>query len=111
MPSRPMSENPSPRGSTAGRSANLGEGSRTERLSRLRKLWRVIRAHLIGEVPITKLDLEPNVSPSDRTAPSVPPAERPAAEESHAARDNSVDEASDESFPASDPPSFTASRV
>jgi hypothetical protein len=110
MPSRPMSENPSPRGSTAGRAATLGGGGRTARLSRLRKLWRVIRAHLIGEVPITKLDLEPNVSPSDRTAPSVPP-ERPAAEESHAARDNSVDEASDESFPASDPPSFTASRV
>jgi hypothetical protein len=73
-------------------------------------VWRVIRAHLIGEVPITKLDLDAHASPSDRTARPAPP-ERPAVDETPAERDSTVDEASDESFPASDPPSFTASRV
>lgn len=109
MPSRPMTETPNPMGSNAVRSAHLGEGRQTERLSRLRNLWRVVRGHLIGEVPITKLDLDPLALPSDRTArPTVD--ERPAAG-SPAERDATVDEASDDSFPASDPPSFTASRV
>ena len=54
MPSRPMREpHSSPRAPDAARVANLGEGARTARLSRLRNLWRVVRAHLIGEVPIT----------------------------------------------------------
>lgn len=99
----------SPRAPDAARVANLGEGARTARLSRLRNLWRVVRAHLIGEVPITKLDFDPHEPRSDRVRPSA--SERSATDETPIERDSAVDEASDESFPASDPPSFTASRV
>jgi hypothetical protein len=96
--------------STAVRSANLGEGARTERRSRLRNLWRVVRAHLIGDVPITELDLGRRALPSGRPAQPAP-QERRAVDETPAERDLTVDEASEDSFPASDPPSSTASRV
>jgi hypothetical protein len=73
--------------SSAVRSASLGEGSRIERA------WRVISAHLgFGEVPIEALDLDPFVDPGITD-------------------DAAVDRAADDSFPASDPPSFTASHV
>lgn len=105
-----MPNQPIPRGSTAVRTASLGEGQRTARRSRVRNLWRVIRAHLVGEVPITKLDLDLHAAPSDQAAGPAEP-ERPRVDDTPAERDTAVDEASDDSFPASDPPSSTASRV
>lgn len=113
MPSRPMHETSYHEHSTAVRSVDLGEGARAERLARLKNLWRVVRAHVIGEVPITNLDLGPRAL--DLQAP--PRERRPARDASVTDRDTTVDldtavdEASAASFPASDAPAFTASRV
>ncbi len=112
QPSRPVSPVDSGRNSTAVRFAHLGEGARIERLSRLKRVWRVVRAHLFGEVPIEALDLPGEAERGSASSPALP-AEAARARDADAppTRDAIVDEASDDSFPASDPPSFTATRV
>ncbi len=88
------------RDSVAVRPAHLGEGAQAARLRELRRIWRAIRAHLAGEVPIEQLDLGPD------------PGSRQATSHATVAHDDAaVDRASDDSFPASDPPSFPATRV
>ena len=117
MPSRPMQNTSTLAGSSVARSANLGEGTRSERLSRLKNLWRIVRGHLVGDVPITSLDLDPYAQMNHASAPGAgrgatpAPTGRPSPSDAPIEGDATVDEASDDSFPASDPPSFTSSRA
>jgi hypothetical protein len=72
----------------------MAKTSPDEHRSQVAEAWRIAMAHLhLGEVPIEELDLgDPKgAAPKD----PKPPTER------------EIDDSVDESFPASDPPSWT----
>ncbi len=78
------------------------------RESRVARAWRIAMAHMgVGEIPIDELDLgDPGGAPPVKDEPPPHKDARPPAPS-----DQEVDRSADESFPASDPPSWTPSHA
>lgn len=94
--------------------ATSDDGHETrERRSRVAEAWRVAMAHMhLGEIPIEQLDLGdplPEDARSQLTGDTAHPGED--VERDRAPSEAEIDESSDESFPASDPPSWSRSHA
>lgn len=89
-------------------------GSESERRSRVAEAWRVATAHMrLGEIPIEQLDIGDPLPgdaapPANRADDSAPLADAAPASD-HAVSEAEIDESGDDSFPASDPPSWPRS--
>lgn len=93
-----------------------GDGEARKRRSRVAEAWRIAMAHMqLGEIPIEQLDLGDPLPPEEarpqpKQADGTAPRGRDADPE-RAPNEAEIDESGDESFPASDPPSWPRSHA
>ena len=92
-------------------------GAGEARRSRVAEAWRIAMAHMqLGEVPIEQLDFadaasSPPVAGSPRTPTPTSHAVEREDDDRPAPSDAEIDEEGDDSFPASDPPSWPKSHA
>jgi hypothetical protein len=107
-----------PDGEQASDVDETADADQRARRSRIAEVWGIAMAHMqLGDVPIEALDLGdplPETPETPTPAPGTAP-ERGAAsgddDRAHPANEAEIDESVDESFPASDPPSWSKSHA
>lgn len=90
-------------------------GSGETRRSRVAEVWRIAMAHMqLGEVPIDQLDFADAASsrPGDESPrPPTPSSQAAERDDRPEPSEAEIDEEVDDSFPASDPPSWPKSHA